>query len=218
MRFHLMRSWRLILGLVVLTVCLPRIASAEDYKEGRQYERVAGGQHLADPGTKGKVEVAEVFWYGCPHCYHMEPLVQAWLAQHGNEVHFVRVPAVLNESWRIHARAYFTEELLGVVPQLHEPLFNAIHKENKPLETEQSLEDFFAAHGVDRAKFKQTFDSFAVETQMRRAEQLVEAYGLTGVPAFVVNGKYWTDVRHAGGYPQTLEVLNYLVAQARKGS
>lgn len=216
MKFRLAKSWSLILGLAVLIMSVSSTAGAEEYKEGKQYERVPGGQHLADPGTKDKIEVTEVFWYGCPHCYHMEPMVQAWLAQHGNEVHFVRVPAVLNENWRTHARAFFTEQLLGVVPQLHELLFEAIHKENKPLNNEQALEDFFAAHGVDRTKFKQTFNSFAVETEMRRAEQLVEAYGLTGVPAFVVNGKYWTDVRHAGGYPQTLEVVNYLINKERK--
>lgn len=193
------------LGLCLL---LPVAAGAADYTEGRDYVRIDGEQR-AEPGPD--VEVIEVFWYGCPHCYRMEPMVERWLAAHGDEVSFVRLPAMLNRAWRPHAKAFYTAKALGVAEKMHPVIFDAIHKDHKRLNTKEALADLFASHGVDRTAFNAAWDSFGVDTHLRRSEELVANYGLMGVPAFVVNGKYWTDVRRAGGYDEALKVVTHLV-------
>jgi thiol:disulfide interchange protein DsbA len=194
------------LGLCLLL--LPLASGAAEYAQGRHYVRI-DGERRAEPGPG--VEVIEVFWYGCPHCYRMEPMVDRWLAAHGDEVSFVRLPAMLNRAWRPHAKAFYTAKALGVAEKMHPVIFDAIHKDGRRLSTKESLADLFANHGVDRAAFNAAWGSFGVDASLRRAEELVASYGLMGVPAFVVNGKYWTDVRRAGGYDEALKVVTHLV-------
>lgn len=175
-----------------------------------QYERVTPPQATA---TGDKVEVLELFWYGCPHCAHFEPHLQAWLKTKPEGVTFRRLPAVFRSSWIPQARAYFTAELLGVLDQTHQALFDAIHRDKRPLNDREALAGFFVEHGVDRDKFMQTYDSFAVQSKVRRAQIMTQRYGIQGVPSVIVNGRYRTSGSLAGSYANMIKVMNILAAE-----
>ena len=187
--------------------------SADEYVEGVNYELVEPAQPTS---TVDKVEVLEVFWYGCPHCFRFEPYVERWLQKKPENAQFVRLPAIFRPAWEVHARAYYTAELLGVLDKVHKPLFNAIHLQKRALNTEDALRDFFAEFGVDKKEFIKTYQSFAVETRIRRAKTMVSRYGVDGVPTVIVNGKYRVSARTAGSNAEMLKVINFLVAKESK--
>jgi thiol:disulfide interchange protein DsbA len=162
----------------------------------------------------GKIEVVEIFWYGCGHCYAFEPELKAWLAKMPKDVQFRRVPGVLNPSWEVHGRAYFAAQELGVLEQIHSALFAAIHKENRTLNDKETLAAFYAEQGVDQQRFIEAFDSFGVDTRTKQANAAVVAYGVHGVPALIVNGKY-NIAPGDGGFPAMLKTLDILIDQER---
>lgn len=203
----------------VMALLLPLAALAvdptEEFSEGFQYQRINPGEPTNV--APGKVEVVEMFWYGCGHCYAFEPHLHEWLKRKPANVEFVRIPAIFNSKvWRLHAQAYYTAELLGLTDKIHGPLLEAIHKEKKKLESEEALADFFAGYGVDKKTFKDTMSSFAVQVKVNRAERLTQRYGLTGVPTIIVAGKYRTEGSLAGSYQGMLNVVNYLAAEEGK--
>ncbi len=146
-----------------------------------------------------------MFWYGCPHCFDLEPSVREWLKHKPDNIAFVRIPVAFGASWELGARAYYAAEALGVLDRMHEPLFEAMHQHK--LKDEDDLAAFFAEHGVDQDAFRKAYSSFQTETQLRRGNQLAQRYGVRGVPAVIVNGKY--DVRS----PRIFEVVDFLIAQ-----
>ncbi len=158
-----------------------------------------------------KIEVIEFFWYGCPHCYSLEPSMQQWLKTLPPNVEFIRQPAVFNEQWGKHAKAYFTAEALGVVDKIHADFFDAIQNKKENLETEDQLAKFFVAHGVDEKQFRETYNSFLVDSKMRQAPLLASRYGITGVPAVIINGKYKTNGPLAGSHEKMIDVMNTLI-------
>ncbi|MEI7796010.1 MAG: thiol:disulfide interchange protein DsbA/DsbL [Methylococcaceae bacterium] len=160
-----------------------------------------------------KVEVIEFFWYGCPHCYDFEPTLAKWVKSLPKNVEFIRQPAVFSAEWGKHAKAYYVAEALGVVDKIHTDFFDAIQVKKEHLETEEQLAKFFAAHGVSEADFKTTFNSFLVDTKVRQAGALAARYGITGVPAIIINGKYKTNGPLAGSHDKMIEVMNRLIAQ-----
>lgn len=185
--------------------------SAEpEFQEGVHFKPLPSVVPTAEPE---KVEVVELFWYGCPHCYTMEPLVDAWLEKKPETVDFVRIPAVFGPNWEPHARAFYAAEVLGVLDQIHKPLMDAIHKDKRTLGNEQQLADFFAEQGIDKDAFLKAYQSFDVETRLKRSQQLVRSYRITGVPAIVINGKYWTNGSMAGTYEKLFEIVDFLVSQ-----
>jgi thiol:disulfide interchange protein DsbA len=159
-------------------------------------------------------EVVELFWYGCSHCYDFEPHLKKWKQDKAQDVNFVRVPAIFNPAWEQHARAYYALELMDKLEQGHELLFSGIHEQGRSLRDLDSMARFLAANGIDEAKFRESFASFAVETKISRAKQLVRQYQITGVPAVIVDGKYKTSASEAGGYEQLVEVINELTASS----
>lgn len=187
---------------------LPLAASAATYKEKIHYEQVQPPQPTT---TKDKVEVVEMFWYGCPHCNALEPYVNRWLKRKPKNVEFVRIPAVFRPTWELHARAFYTAEILGVLDKTHSAMFEAIHQQKRRLNTEKELMEFFAEHGVKNEDFKRVFHSFAVEAKVRRAKDLSQRYGISGVPSIIVNGKYRTGAQLAGGNANIFKVVNFLV-------
>lgn len=193
--------------------CVPMLAAAAE-AEGQGYEALSNPQPTQHPD---KVEIIEFFWYGCPHCYSFEPELTAWLKTAPKNVEFIRQPAVFNDTWGKHAKAYFVAEALGVVDKVHADLFDAIQNKKQKLETEDELSDFFAAHGVDKAQFKEAFSSFAVDTKMRQAPVIAGKYGITGVPTVIVNGKYVTSGPLAGSHEKMLEVMDKLIKQESAG-
>jgi thiol:disulfide interchange protein DsbA len=186
-------------------------ASAADarFKEGKHYRVLPVAQPTSVPPDK--VEVAEVFWYGCPHCYTLEPHIEQWRAAKPANVEFIRIPAALNRNWQLHARVYYTAEALGVLDEVHGDLFREMHAKGNRLATEESLVEFFGRYGVSEEQFTETLNSFAVQTKLRQADSLVRRYRITGVPAVVVNGKYVTGADLAGGEKPLIEVVNFLV-------
>ena len=177
-------------------------------EKGEGYETIDPPQPTDDPA---KVEVIEFFWYGCPHCYRFEPTLQKWLKTRPDHVNFISQPAAFNATWAKHARAYFTAEALGVAEKMHEDFFSAIQIDKKRLDKEDLLADFFVAHGVSKKDFSDTYNSFLVDAKTRQAESIAARYGVTGVPAIVVNGKYRISGTTAKNYDNMIKVMNYLI-------
>lgn len=209
-----MKRFLALLGLLLgLGVMASTPARSDSLAEGIDYVTLAAPQPTADPQ---KIEVVELFWYGCPHCYHFEPELQAWVKKQPDDVQFVRMPAILSPRWEILARAYYTAELLGVLDKIHTPLFKAIHEKNQRFETEDSVARFFVQQGVDEAEFRKTFKSFGVAAKINRARQMTQRYGISGVPSLVINGKYRTSASEAGSHEGMLKVADELVAKERE--
>ncbi len=171
----------------------------------------------AQPTQSGdKIEVVEVFWYGCPHCYSFEPFLEEWLKTLPEDVQFIRLPGVLNPGWIPHAKAYYTAEKLGVLEKTHRPLFDAIHKEKKPVFNDEQLRDFFVSKGVSAEQFTGTFASKEVDAKIRQAYFLARDYKLTGVPSVIVNGKYLTSASTTGTFEELINVMNALIDKERQ--
>jgi len=188
-------------------------ACAEAYTQGQDYVELSNPQ----PTSSGdRIEVVELFWYGCPHCYHLEPYMEDWAANKPDDVEFVRMPAIVSKRWVLLAKAYYTAELLGVVDKIHVALFEAIHKDKRKIDDETALRDFFVEQGVSAEDFKNTFNSFAVNVKINNAKQMSRRYAITGVPTIIVNGKYSTSPGMARGNEGVIKVINYLVEKERR--
>ena len=204
---------RSMLALVVVIVSAT--ACAAEYTEGKQYQALKNPQPTGDAST---IEVVELFWYGCPHCYHFEPSFEKWKKNVPANVEVIRVPAIFpnRPAWEVSARAFYTAELLGVLDKIHKPLFDAIHKNHQKLFTKESLADFFEKHGVKKEDFNQTYDSFGVQMKVNRARDLTQRYGIDGVPTLVIDGRYQTHGSLTGGAPGMLKVVDYLIEKEAK--
>ncbi|MCE9633355.1 MAG: thiol:disulfide interchange protein DsbA/DsbL [Methylophilales bacterium] len=166
-----------------------------------------------------KIEVTELFWYGCPHCYHFEEPLEAWVKKLPKDVEFKRVPGVARPSWIPMAKAYYTLEALNLTDKLHSPLFDAIHKQKslRPDADEPSVIDWITKQsGLDKKKVEDTYRSFSVTTKVSRAMQLFQSSGASGVPSLMINGRFLTSSTMADGNDNALKVTNYLVDQVRK--
>lgn len=196
-------------ALLAMFFIVPLAAQAADtFKDGEHYERIT--PEVATQ-SDGKIEVVEVFWYGCHHCYSFEPAIKKWLKSKPDHVEFRRVPGVFARNWIPHARAYYTAEILGVLDAIHTPLFEAIHDEGRRIGDEDSLARFFAEHGVAEADFREAYNSFSVDTKTRQALVASKEYGISGVPSVIVNGRYRTSARLAGTYENLLKIVDALV-------
>ena len=165
----------------------------------------------------GKVEVIEFFWYGCPHCYHLEPSVNAWLKRAPKDVVFKRVPAVPSDAWAPMASIFYTLEAMGLLDKYHDKVFDAIHKDNENLGNKNVLDRWLTKNGIDPAKYHEMEKSFTVATKVARAKQMTQAYKVDSVPKIVVNGKYVTGPEQAGGTEGMFPAVDQMVAAARKG-
>ncbi|MGC2519294.1 MAG: thiol:disulfide interchange protein DsbA/DsbL [Burkholderiales bacterium] len=170
--------------------------------------------------SPGKVEVIEFFWYRCPHCYALEPTLENWLKRLPRDAQFKRVPAIFNEEWAIDARIFYALEALGEVERLHRPLFDAIHQQGGVTQHGDAyakwVADWLSKHGVDAAKYDAVFHSFTVESKLRRAAQMTQAYRIDGVPTLAVQGRYVVSATMSGERQVMLKVTDYLIGEARK--
>jgi thiol:disulfide interchange protein DsbA len=183
-------------------------ASAADWKEGTHYKKLDTPVRTE---TDSGVEVAEVFWYGCPHCYNFKPLAESWEAKAPDYVSYVRIPAALGRSWEPHARAFYALEAINALDKLHDALFEALAGQRRPLNDGESLADFVADHDVDRDEFLDSFNSFGVNAHMQQAQSKIRGARITGTPTMLVNGKYTVSASMAGSLEAMLEVVDYLV-------
>jgi len=198
-------------GLLALNTQAEPLAPA-DIKAGQQYVELPTPMPVAQPD---KIEVVELFWYGCPHCYQFEPTLNAWADKLPEDVSFRRIPALFGGLWNVHGQLFLTLESMGVESKVHSAIFDAIHKEGKKLATPEEMVEFLAAQGIDKEAFLKTWNSFNVKAQMEKAKKLAIAYQISGVPVMVVNGKYRFDLGSSGGPQNTLRVADYLIGQER---
>lgn len=207
---------RIIALLAAMCAMVPAaVAQAE-----AETARFVAGRHyqVLDPAqptdvAPGNVEVVEIFWYGCPHCYQLAPHMQAWEKSKPDAAELVRLPATLNPGWHAHARLYFATRELGIEAQAHHEIFRELHVHRNPLNTMDSMLAFLQKLGVAAADARAALTSFDVEAEVRKADARIRRYRLSGVPAVVVNGRYVASVGSAGGHDALLELINHLVAK-----
>ena len=166
--------------------------------------------------AKGKVEVIEFFWYGCPHCYEFEPELKGWIKRQNKDVVFKKVPIAFREELMPHSQLFYALETLGKGDALNDKVMFAMHRENKRLLNENEIADWVAAQGVDRNAFLAAYRSFAVLSKARAANQLGNAYRIDGVPTVAVQGKYITSPFIAGSRAKAVNIMDFLVNKVRK--
>ena len=187
------------------------------FKEGQHYIRMVPSQPTM--GGADKIEVAEFFWYGCPHCYSFEPTINKWAADIPASARFVRIPVVWNTVHELHARLFYTMEVLARNGALadgeafHNTVFEEVQTRGNRLTSEDSIRRLFERFGVDADTFNTTWKSFEVDQKLRVAKDLGRRYSIQGVPAVVVNGKYRTGGAEAGSYDLVPDVIDELIAR-----
>ena len=203
---------KIALSLVTLFFVLVTGVQAA-WDEGIEYRTI---KPAVPTQTGNKIEVVELFWYGCPHCFRLEPRINQWKKNKPANVEFIRVPAIFNKRWELHAKAFYTAEVIGVLDKIHTPLFDEIHVKKKHLHKKSDLKALFVEHGVKGEDFDNTFDSFMVNIKVNRAKDLTKRYGIDGVPTLVVNGKYRTDGPMASGHANLMKILDFLIKKEDK--
>jgi protein dithiol oxidoreductase (disulfide-forming) len=197
--------------VLFLAIGFAPLTSAAQFDEGIDYARIEPAVATAN---RDRVEVVELFWYGCPHCFHFEPHLKGWLIGKPADVDFVRIPAVFSDArWALHARTFYGAEQLGVLNRLHDVIFEAMHLYKRPLANEREIRALFVANGVSESEFDKVFsnNNFALESKVRRAREMTRRYGITGVPVVIVNGKYRVDGPMAGTYERLIQIVRHLV-------
>lgn len=209
---------QLITSLLLIGSFLPFMAQAQDasgekYQAGKQYQVIPAPVRTAN---QDKIEVNEVFWYGCPHCYHFEAILEPWAKKLGSDVDFERTPAVWRPAMEVHARAYYAAKQLNVLDSMHTIIFKAMQDEKKALANEEEVVALFAAHSIDEAAARKAYDSFSVQSQTRQADARARSYGVEGTPELIINGKYRISSTGAGSQEAMLDVANFLIEKERK--
>ena len=202
-------SLRKLLALAAATVGLtafPALAQQANYGKLEPQQPTDGS---------GKIEVVEFFWYGCPHCYALEPAVNAWAKNAPKDVVFKRIPATTG-GWEDMARVYYTLETMNLLDQYHAKVFDAVHKDRLNLGNKKIRDEWLAKNGIDPVKYAETEKSFTVATKMQRSKQLTYAYKVDSVPRVFVNGKYYVGAEQAGGQQNIFTVVDQLIAMSRK--
>jgi thiol:disulfide interchange protein DsbA len=202
-----------VLGATALGFPGLLLAQGAAPQEGKHFRALEKRVPVEAPA--GKIEVVEFFWYSCPHCNAFEPKLNAWLKKAPADVAFRRVPVAFRDEFVPQQRLYYALEALGKVDELHSKVFEEIHVNRLPTAKEDQILAFVAKHGVDKAKFQEAYNSFNVSTKALRARQLQNAYVVDGVPSLGVAGRYYVDGELAGNMDRALQVVDYLVAQAR---
>ncbi len=200
--------------LSILMLLLSTSVAAEP-KPGAEFDAVA---QPITTDMAGKIEVMEVFWYGCINCYQMEAPLNAWVKKLPADVYFKRMPALPRADWAPMAKAFFAMETLGVQEKLHTQLFEAVHKQKtlNPTDEKAAIEWVTKASGLDKLKVEQAFKSFTINTNLNRAAQIFRASGATGVPSLVIDGQYITSSTMSGGNAEALKVADYIIDNVRK--
>ena len=205
-----------IFALAALTAAAAFLAPAVSAqpKAGADYTELKAAQPVE---AKGKVEVLEFFWYRCPHCYSLEPVLEPWTKKLPADVQFRRIPAVLADNWATDARFFYAFEALGVLDKVHKAFCDAIHRDRLTLSSEAAITEWLKKNGIDRAKFDDAYKSFGVQAKVKRAAQLSAAYQLDGVPLLAVQGRYTISAEQGGSQNGMLATTDQMIDLARKG-
>ncbi|WP_394261785.1 thiol:disulfide interchange protein DsbA/DsbL [Moraxella boevrei] len=182
-------------------------AQAADFVSGKDYQVLANPEKIEG----NKIIVREFFWYGCPHCYNLEPHMQKWAKTKPADVAFMQTPAAMNPVWEQNARGFYTAQLMGIQHKTHQAMFDALQKDRQKLYDQASIGKWYASQGADLNKFNSLYNSFAVNTKIARSQEAAKRYQLSGVPAVVVDGKYVVS----GEDDKVTQVVDFLVKKAR---
>ena len=203
----------LLLATALFTVAVSVSAQPSLYVKGTHYEEISEPVRTSNPN---KVEVAEVFWYGCSHCYAFEPLISSWEEGLPSDVNFVRSPGMWNALMETHAQIYYAAEALDVHELTHSAAFDEIHQRGNYLQTEEQVKEFFTSKGVESSEFDKAWNSFSVTSAVKKAGTRMRDYGVRGVPNLIVNGKYRVEVGDAvKTQADMLKVVEFLIEQER---
>jgi len=202
------------LSVLLLAVCSLQSLSvnATEYVAGKDYEVLPSAVATRN---KAKVEVVEVFWYGCSHCFAFEPGLKAWQKTLPAYADFYQMPAMWSPVMKLHAQGFYVAKALGMLDKIHEPFFSALNVEKKKLADKDTMAAFFARFGVDKATFDKTISSFGVESQVSLAESRARSYRIQGTPELIVNGKYRVSTSMTGSQPNMLKVASYLIEKEK---
>ena len=204
---------RILVASILAIFTLVGTAQAADEIEIEGLYRTITPQPTADPD---KIEVLEVFWYRCPHCFAFKPYIDKYEQSKPDDVYLKRMPAVLRDNWIPQAKIFYLAETLGVLERLHGAVYTAIHKDKRSLSSRSNIKAFFVENGVDGDEFDAAFDSFALDAQVRQANAQTRYYGVTGTPTIIINGRYRTSGALAGSYDAVMTVIDVLVEKERK--
>ena len=193
---------RFLAFVVVALLLAPPLATAQRYVELKPPQPTEAG---------GKIEVVEFFWYGCIHCYNLEPALEGWLKSLPPDAQFRRVPAVFNPRWEHDARIFYAFEALKLLDKLHRPFFDAIHQDRLRTDDPKALAQWLQKQGVDAQKFTDVMKSFSVHSKTQRAKLMTAGYKIDGTPAIAVDGRYTVSAGEG-----MLETVSQLIGQARK--
>jgi thiol:disulfide interchange protein DsbA len=210
-----MKKFLVSMMLILGATSLSTVAIADAPKVGTDFDAVT--QPISTDNA-GKIEVMEIFWYGCPHCYHMEPVLNAWVKKLPADVYFKRVPGLPRVEWAPMAKAFYAMETLGISEKLHNALFDAVNKTKtlNPMDEKAAIDWITAQSGLDHLKVEQAFKSFSMNSSLNRAALIFRNSGATGVPSIVIDGKYITSSTMAGSNEQALKVADYIIDNIRK--
>lgn len=206
----------LVMALVLPGTVYAQDAAPQEFVEGVHYQKLDVPVETQDAD---QVEVVEVFSYACIHCKTFDPTLEAWRETLPDGVAFRRVPAIFDQTWALFAQAFYTAEVLGVSDQVHTPMFVAIHDRGVDLRDPNLIAVLFEQQaGIDPAEFTQVFNSFGVRSRVQQADAHGRAYGISGVPTLVVDGRYKVDGRMAGNNTNMLAIVEYLISQRQSAS
>jgi len=199
-----------LLGLLIL---LPTIALAANFTEGKDYQLVSNP--IVSENKSKTPMIAEFFSYGCPWCYRIEAPLNEWVGKMGKSAQLERVPVVFKPDWDLYAKAYYTAKALALSDKLSPVLFKTIQVDKKPLNSKQSMVDFFIAQGVDKEIAKSAFEnSPTIDMRVSNGTALMARYQINAVPAFIINNKYKTDLQMAGSPERLFQILDYLMRKS----
>lgn len=209
-----MRVWLSVFAVWLLgALTLAHAQEEAPYKAGVHYVVLPTPAPTQEPD---KIEVVELFWYGCGHCYTFEPIIQDWKKQLPEDVHFRPVPAMFGGTWNTHGQLFYTLESLNKLDETHSAVFQAIHNQGNRLADEAAMIKLLEPYGISSDTFKRAWSSFGVRSKMEQASRLARSYRATGVPVLVVNGKYRIEGGMVGGFDEMLKVAEFLVDQERQ--
>ena len=208
--FSQVKKWMLAATLMVTA----SLAQAAAYEAGKHYTVL---DHPVPVLADGKVHVEEAFWYGCPHCFHLESTLKPWKAKLPADVVFEGVPAMFGRAWVVHAQLYYVADVLGVLPKVHDAIFRAIHIDKQRLLDRDDQRDFLVEKaGIAAKDFDKAYESFTVKSRMKQGDQRIRAFKISGVPALIVQGKYVISASSAGGQEKMVDVADYLIEKERQ--
>jgi protein dithiol oxidoreductase (disulfide-forming) len=220
-----MRFLKHVLAALTISLMAAGAQAAPDNPQNGVDYRTLEKPQQTDSGKK--VEVTEFFWYSCPHCNALEPDLAAWVKKQGDNIVFKRVPVAFRDSMVPQQKLYYTLEAMGKLEELHAKVFNTIHVQRKRTDTDAEIAEFAARNGIDKQKFLEVYNSFGVQSKVKRASQLAQAYQIDGVPLLAIDGRYLTSPSIVsagiGNKPEpvlhaaTLQVADWLVNKSKQG-